>query len=143
LSDKQGYVPPFALPSGLYRVIATAPYGLWETTILEFVVGQKSTEVLVRVNPRETHGFGDIVPIGTTKATLKVIERNGHPANGIKVLVRDRAATLHLERWYKTDSRGVAEIELIAEPTVVVVFGDTLQTTELTMNEKAPVIYLK
>lgn len=144
LSDKQGCIPPFVLPSGLYRVIATAPYGLWETTVLEFlVVDQKSTEVLVRVNPKATHGFGDIVPTETNKAKLKVIGKNGHPADGLKVLVRDRSATLHLERWYKTDSRGVAEIELVAEPTVVVVCGDTLQATELAMNEQNPVIYLK
>ena len=43
LSDKNGYVPPLELPSGLYRVIATAPYGLWETSVREFLVGQKSS----------------------------------------------------------------------------------------------------
>jgi hypothetical protein len=143
LSDKQGYVPHLELPAGLYRVIATAPYGIWETTVLEFLVQQKATEVLVRVSPKATHGFGDIIPTNTIKAKLKVIGKAGHPASGIKVMVRDREATLHLERWYKTDSGGLAEIDLVSESTVVVIWGDTLQTTELPMTEKTAVIYLK
>ena len=42
LSDQDGNGPTLELPSGMYRVIAAAPYGLWQTSVLEFLVGQQS-----------------------------------------------------------------------------------------------------
>jgi hypothetical protein len=132
LSDQGGNVPTFQVPTGVYRVIATAPYGLWKTSVREFLVSQQSTQVIVRVEPTPTHGYGDIVTIGTTSVQLQVIGPDGEPANGARILIRDGDATLHLERWYETSGKGMATIELVGKPTVaVVIYGDMLLTTEL------------
>lgn len=144
LSDLDGNVPTLQLPSGLYRVIATAPYGLWQTSVREFMVGQPSTEVVVRVQAMPTHGYGDIVTVGTPRVQLKVIGPDGQPANGALILIRDRNATLHLERWYKADGKGIAKVELVSEPTVVVVvYADELLTTEIAQHDSSPVIRLQ
>src|SRR5208337_2561069 len=73
LTDPDGNAPTLQLPSGLYRVIATAPYGLWLTSVREFLVSQAPTEVILRVQPMPTHGYGDIVTVGTPRVQLKVI----------------------------------------------------------------------
>ena len=53
--------------------------------------------------------------------------------------MRDRDATLHLERRYKADNKGAAIIELVGKPTVmVVVYGDVLLTTELDPHDLNP-----
>ena len=41
LTDQEGRVPAADLSPGFYRVIATAPYGLIQTKIDEFLVGSK------------------------------------------------------------------------------------------------------
>lgn len=144
LSDHTGNGPTLQLPSGLYRVIATAPYGLWQTSVREFLVGQQPTDVIVRVQPMPTHGYGDIVTVGTTRVELKLIGPDGQPANGARILIRDRDATLHLERWYKADGKGIATIDLVSKPTVaVVIYADILVTTELEQHDSNPVIRLQ
>ncbi|HEV3253102.1 MAG TPA: hypothetical protein VG033_01760 [Candidatus Acidoferrales bacterium] len=141
MSDRDGKAPTLELPSGLYRVIATAPYGLWETSVREFLVGKQSTEVILRVQPMPSHGYGDIVTLGTPRVQLQVIGPDGQPAKGALVLIRDRDATLHMERWYTADDKGIAKIELVSEPTVVVViYGDVLLTSELAQHDSSPVI---
>jgi hypothetical protein len=143
LSDQEGNVPLLQLSRGLYRVIVTAPYGIWQTTVREFLVGERSTEVIVRVQAMGTHGYGDIVSKGTP-AQLQVIGPDGRPANGASILVRDRDATLFLERRYKADRNGNAKIELVSEPTVVVVvYGDVLLSTELNRRDLNPIIRLQ
>jgi hypothetical protein len=144
LSDRDGNAPTLELPSGIYRVIATAPYGLWETSVREFLVGKQSTEVIVRVQPMPSHGYGDIGTIGTPRVQLEVIGPDGQPANGARILIRDRGATLYMERWYTADDKGIAKIELVSEPTVVVViYADVLLTTELAQRYSGPVIRLQ
>jgi hypothetical protein len=144
LSDKDGNVPPLQLTAGLYRVIATAPYGLWQTSVREFLVRDKSIEFIVNVQALGTHGYGDIVTVGSSHVRLQVIGPDGQPVSGVSVLVRDRDATLHLERRYKSDGKGTANIELVADPTVVVViYGDIVSTTELLQRDLNPVIRLQ
>ena len=48
-TNKTGNVPPVDLKPGLYRAIATTPYGLWVTAAREFLVkpGQIEMEVVV------------------------------------------------------------------------------------------------
>lgn len=73
-----------------------------------------------------------------------MIGPDGQPANGARILVRDRDATLHLERRYKTDGKGTAKSELVSEPTVVVVvYGAVLLSTELAQHDLNPIIRLK
>jgi hypothetical protein len=144
LSDQSGNVSPLQLPPGLYRVIATAPYGIWQTSVREFLVGPPSNAVIVKVQPMSTHGNGDIVTMGSTQAHLQVIGPEGQAASGARVFIRDREATLHLERWYKTNAKGTANIELFGDVTVVVVvYGDVLQTTELGRQNLNPTIRLQ
>jgi hypothetical protein len=141
LSDRDGNAPALELPSGLYRVIATAPYGLWETSVREFLVGKQSTDIVVKVQGMPSHGYGDIVTLGTPRVQLQVIGPDGQPANGARILIRDRDATLHMERWYTADDKGIAKIELVSEPTVaVVIYADMLVTSELAQHDSSPVI---
>jgi len=144
LSDQEGNIPALQLPAGLYRVIATAPYGHWETNVREFLVGQRASEISVIVQPMATHGYGDIVNLGTARAQLRVIGPSGESAKGAQILIRDRDATLYLERWYKTDDRGNATIELVGKPTVaVVIYDGVLLRIELAPNDLKPVIRLQ
>jgi hypothetical protein len=144
LSKEDGTLPPFQLQAGLYRVIATAPYGLWRTNVREFLVGQQSTEMTIKVQPVPTHGHGDIINVRIIRRQLRVIGSDGSPASGASILVRDRDATQHLERWYKTDEKGTTPIEMVSDPTVVVVvYGDVLLATELTQNVLNPIIRLQ
>jgi hypothetical protein len=135
LTDGGGKIPSLDLHPGLYRAIATAPYGQWQTEVREFLVGERSVRLTLRVRPTPTHGNGDIVTVGTKRKKLKVLQPNGQAASGAEIYVRDRDATLYLERWYKTNSKGEAEIELVSNPTVVViVLGDSLATREINDN---------
>jgi hypothetical protein len=144
LTDPDGNVPPLQLSPGIYRVIATTPYGIWQTSVHEFLVGNHATEVIVEVEAMWTHGYGDVIPIGLTRTRLQVFGPDGQPASGASILVRDRDATLYLERWYTADKKGTATIELVGEPTVVVViYGDVLLTTEVAQNKLNPVIRFK
>jgi hypothetical protein len=132
LSDEQGDAGSCELQPGLYRMIATTPYGLWQTKIKEFVVGSSAFEMALRLKFMPTHGYGDIVVVGTTWVELKVLRPDGEPASGAALLVRDHMATLHMERWYKTDAEGRTKIEMISDPFVLVIlYHDAIMTTEL------------
>jgi len=131
LTHEDGKIPTLDLRPGLYRAIGTAPYGLWQTQVQEFLVGQLPVKVELSIRPMPTHGNGDIVTVGTKKKRLKVLKANGQPASGAEIYVRDPGATLHLERRYETNTQGEVEIELTGDPTVVViVLGDSLTTRE-------------
>lgn len=141
LSDAEGNAGFRELEPGLYRLIATAPYGLWRTTIKEFLVKASPMEVVLRVKVMPTHGWGDIVIVGSPWVDLHVLRPDGQPASGAELLVRDRDATLHMERWYKTDAQGRARIEMVSDPLVLVVlYQDAMMTTELSEHNASKVI---
>lgn len=143
LTDKSGKIPTIDFRPGLYRAIATTPYGPWQTEVQEFLVGENPVHLALHVRPMPSHGYGDIVTVGTKKKKLKVLTPNGQAASGAEVYVRDRGATLHLERWYKTNTAGEAEIELTGDPTVVVVvLGESLATREIDEKDDAPTVRL-
>ena len=132
LTNENGEITPFKLRPGLYRAIATAPYGLWETQVREFLVREEPIRLVLKVEPRPTHGNGDITTIGTQKLSLRVLQPDGRSAANALVLVRDKDATLHLERWYRSDDSGRVTVEAIGNPVVVVVvFGKMLFTHEI------------
>jgi hypothetical protein len=144
LSNKDGKTPTLDLQPGLYRAIATAPYGLWQTEVREFLVAEKPVRLALRVRPMPTRGYGDIVTVGTKRKKLEILKTNGQAASGAEIYVRDRDATLHLERWYKTNAQGEAEIEIVSEPTVVViVFGDSLTTREVSAKDSELILRLQ
>ena len=141
LSNEAGTIPPLGLPPGLYRAIATTPYGVWETKVHEFLVTQTSTEVVLQVSPRASRGEGDVVTVGAPMAQLHVVDSTGKPVANASVLVRDEEATVYSEHWYKTNQDGDVNVKLSYDPTVVVVHArDTLtikvaqpKTTALTI----------
>ena len=121
LTDTMGRACGMELSPGLYRAIATTPYGLWNTTAVEFLASQSPSQVRLKMSSKPTHGYGDVVTIGNPTRDLQVLQSNGQPAAKAKVLVRDSEVTLSLVRWYTTDALGKARIELVAGPAIVVV----------------------
>lgn len=141
LTNIDGTVPPIDTTPGLYRAIAAAPYGLWDTEVREFLVSQESTKVILRVRPRPTRGYGDIFTVGTSWLKMQILRSDGEPAAGATILARDTLATPFLERYYKTDSRGRARIEAVAYPLIVVVVDrNSLLTKEISRNERKLII---
>lgn len=144
LSDSNGSVSKIDLKSGIYRAIATDPYGNWETEIREFLVNNDpSQEVVLQVSPMPTHGRGDIVPVRATSARVLVLAPDRKPVPDAEILARDDKATLWTERWYKTDANGTAQIEIDADPMIlVVVYSGRLLTTRLKGKTSHEVIQL-
>jgi len=143
LSDQNGDVPHLELGHGLFRIIATYPYGGWKTQVSEFLVRDRPITVSLQIQPMGTHGNGDVVLVGSSFANLQVVRSDGQPISGASILVRDEDDTLNLERSYKTDQKGMARIELVADPTVVIiVFGDTLLTQRLPLGTSSRVVRL-
>src|ERR1700690_2292580 len=60
LTDAHGLACHAELTPGLYRAIATTPYGLWNTRVREFWVAQANATVTLEMTPMGTHGYGDI-----------------------------------------------------------------------------------
>jgi hypothetical protein len=149
LSDNNGDVPVLDLQPGLYRLIATFPYSdIWETEIQEFlVVKDRAKQIVLKIRPMGSHGYGDLIPKPGPKISAQILTADGVPAFGASILVRDKDVTLSLLRWYKTDSRGGATIELVAAPyggrtVVVVVYRDILVTQEVVKDTHSLVIHL-
>ena len=141
LTDDQGRINVLELRPGVHKVIATTPYGLWETKIKEFLVADQSIDLTLMVQPTPTHGFGDIVTVGSSSAQAQVLTTDGIPASGARLLVRDKDATLHRERWYKLDDKGKADIELVSSPTVlVIIHNGRICTTQIANTESHAVV---
>jgi hypothetical protein len=141
LSDVEGNVGGRELQPGFYRSLATTPYGLWRTTVREFMVKSAPLEVVLRLKPMPTHGYGDITIVGTTWLDLQVLRPDGQAASNTELLVRDRDATLYTERWYKTDAQGRIKIEMVSDPLVLVVlYQDAVMTTELSRQSTPKVL---
>lgn len=141
LTDEQGRVRAVELTPGTYRVLATTPYGVWETTIREFLVNEQPVDLSLKVQPQPTQGFGDIVPLHSSKADLQVITPDGNPTSGAEVLVRDERDSLYLERRYKLDENGKSKIELVGSPTIlVIIYNGKLFTTQLSRTDTHAVV---
>ena len=81
LTDEKGIIPVLQLNPGTYQAIATAPYGLWETSVKEFLIEEKPVELTLTVWPQPTHGFGDIVPVSAHHCEIQVLTPAGSPAS--------------------------------------------------------------
>ena len=137
LTDAQGRACHAELTPGLYRAIATTPYGAWNTKVIEFLMARAADTITLKMSPMGSHGYGDIVTLGLPSAGIQVLQSNGEPAPKALVLVRDRDATLYLERSYRTDAAGNARIELTGDPTVlVVVFNGTVLSQEVSQSDQ-------
>lgn len=143
LTDKDGNVSALDLKPGLYRMIATDPYGSWQTQVREFLVRSKPSVIVASVQPMPTQGNGDIVTLPGSWVTLRVTTWDGIPAHGAKILIRDEDATRYLERWYVANEDGVARIAYLKDRLfAVVIYQDVLITQEITAGQMSPVIVL-
>jgi hypothetical protein len=132
LTDAQGRACRVDVAAGPYRAIATAPHGLWKTRVIEFLADGIETSVRFFMTPQPAQDAGDI-SVGVAATNIQVLRSTGEPAANADVFVRDRDATAHLQRRYRTDRSGTARIELVADPTVVIaVFEGALSIEERT-----------
>jgi hypothetical protein len=108
LTDQTGGVPERDLPAGLYRAIATCPYGICETKITEFLVGDTAVQLELKVDVSPTRG--NIARVGpSNRMKVEVLDTQGKPVPSAQVLVRDPNA--EYEQWYKTNGEGEADVE--------------------------------
>jgi hypothetical protein len=149
LTDKAGGVPERDLAAGLYRAIATCPYGICETRIFEFLVGAVPVNLDLKVDVSPTRGNATLVG-EPNRLRLEVLDAQGMPATSAQVLVRDSNA--EFEQWYKTDSEGKVDVEPRGlTTTFAVLYKETLteETIDATLIERlriegnALVIHLK
>jgi hypothetical protein len=129
LTDATGSVPERELTPGLYRVIATCPYGICETKIFEFLIRDVPVQLDLKLDVLPTRG--DVVQVGPSRSLkVEVVDQEGRPTRLARILVRDPDA--QNERWYKTGSDGSAIVELPEGlVTVVVVYEVTLASKTL------------
>jgi hypothetical protein len=131
LSDASGEAPETVLRPGLYRLIATCPYGVCETQITEFLMGNDSVSLRMALDVRAT--TGDIV-LSDRKLRVVVVGRNEQAASKAKVLVRNSDATT--EKWYVADEKGGLLIDVLSEPmTLVAFYAGRLETRNLTSED--------
>jgi len=132
LTDQAGSVLERNLPSGLYRAIATCPYGICETKVSEFLVGDTPAELEMKVDVSPTRGNVAMVgPLNRLK--LEVVDIQARPAASAEVLVRDSHA--EFEQWYKTNGDGEADVEPRGSATTFVVLYNRTLTTETLSSE--------
>ncbi|HUI85464.1 MAG TPA: Ig-like domain-containing protein [Candidatus Binatia bacterium] len=124
LTDERGNISPHALEPGLYRAIATYPYSQRETTVREFLVRDQPVKVQLRMAAGQSI---EDLPVSIGRLTVHVVDANGQPATGARVLVRDAEAHSGSEHWGTTNAQGTTTLELTMTPAVlVVVYRDHL-----------------
>lgn len=133
LTDQTGSVPERDLAAGLYRAIATCPYGICETKVTEFLVGDTPVELELKVDVSPTRG--NVAIVGpSNRLKLEVVDAQGKPVASAQVIVRDSKA--EYEHWYRTDNKGETDVEPRGTMTTFVVLYNRTLTTE-TMSSEA------
>jgi hypothetical protein len=120
------------LPAGLYRVIATCPYGICETRVSEFLVGTAPVDIALKVDLSPTRG--NVARVGPSNhVRVKVLDAQARSVRSANILVRDPYADD--ERWYKTNGDGEVDVEPLGITVIAVLYNGTL--TEETFSEAA------
>lgn len=120
LADRGGNVPEVDLHPGLYRVITSFPYGLWKTDIREFFVTQAPLNLTLTLGIMAAQD--NVAFVGAPIQAVQVMDEISEISNPLPdalVIARDQAAIY--EKRYRTDQHGEARVELISNPTVVIV----------------------
>jgi hypothetical protein len=126
LTDREGNLAPRTLSPGLYRAIATYPYGRWETAVREFLVRDQTLTVQIGMAAQQGH---DEIAVSIGELTVHIRDAAGKPVDGARVLVRDAEAHRGSEHWGTTNAQGTATLQLTMTPAVlIVVYGDKLYT---------------
>lgn len=141
LTDNRGNILPHTLAPGLYRVIAVFPYSHWQTAVREFLASDKPVRLQLQMAEAQSY---DATPVSIGQLTVHVLDPNGHPAVGARVLVRDAEAHPDSEHWGTTNAQGTATLELTLNPAVlVVVYRDRLYTFPADSYETQQTLRLK
>jgi len=134
LTETNGNVPRHDLKPGLYRIIATCPYGPCVTVVREILVSQEIVKIDLIVKFKPIVNDFTIYDSGS-HLRIKVLEANGSVSQGARIIVRDEFALE--EHWYSTDINGVAIIGIAAGETsiIVVVTSNQLEAQTLLNDE--------
>ena len=116
LSDSGGSTPRIELEPGLYRVIATCPYGLCETKLKELLIGSDPVDLALTLDVRPI-SRGTLV--GDLKFHVNIMGPDNRPASGAHVLMRNSDASV--EEWLVADEDGELLVDAIQEPIILVV----------------------
>lgn len=117
LSGKDGNTPTMELKPGLYRVIATFPYGPWQTVIREFTLPESAGGITLQMPAKPSDEYGEIYAPSQIKIRLESQDRK--TLADVPVLIRTEDAIR--EGWYVTDSKGEATVSVVADRLVAVV----------------------
>ena len=117
LSDSRGRIPGLQLKSGLYRFIVTCPYGICKTTVFEVLGTRASGDLVLQVPITSTDEGG--VLIGAPRVQLSIALKDHVRYAKAQVLVRNADASR--ERWYTADGEGRLDVDLLSDPTIVVI----------------------
>ena len=119
LSDSQGDVKT-TLPVGMYRLIATCPFGICLTEMKEFIVSKDMEQISITVG---AIGTVQTVFIGKETAKLILLDKANQPFSHCTVMIRNWDDSE--EYWYVPDSKGIVNIKIYDNPQVLVIFTDT------------------
>ena len=119
LTNSAGNIPGVDLQPGIYRVITCFPYSLWKTKVREFLVTNEPLKVALTMDAGGT--TDNVVFIGRPTQVVQVLDRSGKPIVGALVIARDSTANADMERRYNTNQLGEVRVQLISNPTVIVV----------------------
>jgi hypothetical protein len=120
LTGPNGLVPAVDVPPGLYEAIATDPYGIFETTVKDFMVATKPVKLELQL---------DVVQDQTVTANaidwhLRVVDNQNRPVVNAWVTARDSEASTGVGVT-TTDSHGRATVTIpIDRAVVITVFYD-------------------
>jgi hypothetical protein len=128
LSDSRGNIPPINFQTGLFRLIATCPFGICRTRVIEFMGSEAPKDMKLVLDVKGTDENGET--IGSTKQRMVFLDQTGSAIAGGQVLVRDVDAKW--EKWYTTDAHGKIEVELLTQDvTVVMIWKGNLMAFDL------------
>jgi hypothetical protein len=102
---------------GLFRLIATSPFGLWGTTVREFRVVPPAA-IQIDITLKHLPPAGNRVYVGSP-ITVTLVDWEGKPLKKTNFLTRSEAGCD--VQWHTTDENGSARVDLLSEPVVVVV----------------------
>jgi hypothetical protein len=130
LTNGAGSVPARELTPGLYRLIATCPYGICQTKVSEFLVSDRPVEIELTLKVLPTRGNGVTIR-PSDRMGIQVVDTEGRAITAAEVLVRDSEA--QNEHWYKTNSAGQVEVELpLGNVTLIVLHNGRLKEETVT-----------
>ena len=126
LTDPKGSITPIDLAPGLYRLIATYPYGYWFTQVREFVVSAAPVNMDLHMDGAVI----DRVAAPGVKVQVTVVNRDGKAIKNAHILGRDRQALSN--RWDTTDGQGHAVVTVgVNGADIVAIYNEQVVITPI------------